>query len=62
MHAPNTLPFSKYQAFITLKKVGLTYDVIDVCVKGCMLFWGECCNLNLGIATKVKACKGAGQE
>lgn len=35
---PNTLPSSKYEASNTLKKLGLTYDVINVCVNGCMLF------------------------
>jgi hypothetical protein len=38
---PNTLPSSKYEVSNTLKKLGLTYDVIDVCVNGCMLFQGE---------------------
>ncbi len=35
---PNTLPSLKYETSNTLKKLGLTYDVIDVCVNGCMLF------------------------
>jgi hypothetical protein len=38
---PNTLPSSEYEASSTLKRLGPTYDVIDVCPKGCMLFWGE---------------------
>jgi hypothetical protein len=35
---PNTLPSSKYEASNTLKKLELTYNVIDVCVNGCLLF------------------------
>jgi hypothetical protein len=36
----DTFPF-KYEASTTLKKLGLAYDIIDVCVNGCMLFRGE---------------------
>jgi hypothetical protein len=38
---PNTLPSSEYETSTTLKKLKLTYNVIDVCVNGCMLFRGE---------------------
>jgi hypothetical protein len=37
---PNTSPSSEYETSHMLKKLGLAYDMIDVCIKGCMLFKG----------------------
>ncbi len=31
LSTPNTLPSLEYEAFSTLKRLGLAYDVIDVC-------------------------------
>jgi hypothetical protein len=35
---PNTLPSFEYETSSTMKQLGLAYNAIDVCVKGCMLF------------------------
>jgi hypothetical protein len=41
---PNTLPINEYEASNTLKKLGLTYNVIHACPKGHMLFHGQYVN------------------
>jgi hypothetical protein len=43
---PNTLPSSKYEMSNTLKQLGLTYNTIDACVKGCMLFQNNYANVD----------------
>jgi hypothetical protein len=42
----NTLPSSKYEVSNTLKRRGLTYNTIDACVKGCMLFQNNYANVD----------------
>ncbi len=41
---PNMLPSLKHEAFRTMKQLGLVYNTIDVCVKGCMLFQKDYAN------------------
>jgi hypothetical protein len=43
---PNTSPSSKYETSHMLKKLGLAYNVINVCIKGCMLFRGAHANVD----------------
>jgi hypothetical protein len=43
--APNTLLSYEYEASSTLNRLGLAYDVINVCAKGCILFWGDHANI-----------------
>lgn len=38
---PNTLPESRYEACKVIKKLGLAYDTIHACEKGCVLFRKE---------------------
>jgi hypothetical protein len=38
---PNTLPSNEYEAPNFLKELGLAYNVIHVCLKGHVLFWGQ---------------------
>jgi hypothetical protein len=42
---PNTSPNFEYEASHMLKKLGLAYNVIDVCIKGCLLFKGVHANV-----------------
>ena len=43
---PNTLPSSERQASRLLRALGLGYNIIHACMKGCVLFRGEFGNLN----------------
>jgi hypothetical protein len=43
---PNTSPSSEYEASHMLKKLGLAYEMINVCIKGCMLFRGVHANVD----------------
>jgi hypothetical protein len=43
---PNTSPSYEYVASQVLKKLGLTYNVINVCIKRCMLFRGVHANVD----------------
>jgi hypothetical protein len=51
--SPNILLNFEYEASNMLKKLGLVYNVIDVCEKGCTLFRGDSCKWwNLSILSK----------
>jgi hypothetical protein len=41
---PNTLPSLEHEVFRTMKRFGLVYNTIDVCVKGYILFQGDYAN------------------